>query len=247
MTPVASLQRVQMVELYRIRVENGSPPGLEWVTDVEAPALPQGYARAVADRLAVQALSGVAELRSIETLESSGDFLRAAALIRARNGAPSEVVVTTDYLTGELVFRSRRMTQAFENYNQLRVLKRPLTGVLKDEGYAVEAVPSGEVCLDRVTRGGVDLIVLDVWLPGIDGLATLARLRERKVDSQVVLISGQGNIESAVRAIRMGGSISSKSPCCSTRQCSSSTTPCVSAGWKRRTARCVRALTACRR
>jgi two-component system nitrogen regulation response regulator NtrX len=50
----------------------------------------------------------------------------------------------------------------------------------------------------------VDLIVLDVWLPGMDGLATLARLRERQVDAQVVLISGHGNIESAVRAIKMG-------------------------------------------
>jgi two-component system, NtrC family, nitrogen regulation response regulator NtrX len=46
--------------------------------------------------------------------------------------------------------------------------------------------------------------VLDVWLPGMDGLATLARLRERQVDAQIVLISGHGNIESAVRAIKMG-------------------------------------------
>ena len=46
--------------------------------------------------------------------------------------------------------------------------------------------------------------MLDVWLPGMDGLATLARLRERQVDAQVVLISGHGNIESAVRAIKLG-------------------------------------------
>ena len=46
--------------------------------------------------------------------------------------------------------------------------------------------------------------MLDVWLPGVDGLVTLQRLRERKVDSQVVIISGHGNIESAVRAIKMG-------------------------------------------
>ena len=83
-------------------------------------------------------------------------------------------------------------------------VRSALSGVLSDEGYAVEAVPSGEACLDRVVRGGVDLIVLDVWLPGMDGLATLARLRERQVDAQVVLISGHGNIESAVRAIKMG-------------------------------------------
>jgi two-component system nitrogen regulation response regulator NtrX len=83
-------------------------------------------------------------------------------------------------------------------------VRSALSGVLRDEGYSVEAVPSGEACLERVTRGAVDLILLDVWLPGMDGLATLARLRERQVDAQIVLISGHGNIESAVKAIKMG-------------------------------------------
>jgi two-component system, NtrC family, nitrogen regulation response regulator NtrX len=83
-------------------------------------------------------------------------------------------------------------------------VRAALGGVLRDEGYVVEAVASGEECLERVTRGGVDLILLDVWLPGLDGLATFQRLRERHVDAQVVLISGHGNIESAVRAIKMG-------------------------------------------
>jgi two-component system, NtrC family, nitrogen regulation response regulator NtrX len=83
-------------------------------------------------------------------------------------------------------------------------VRTALTGVLHDEGYTVESVASGEACLDRLTRGPVDLIVLDVWLPGMDGLATLARLRERQVDAPVVLISGHGNIESAVRAIKLG-------------------------------------------
>src|SRR6202158_2818411 len=82
-------------------------------------------------------------------------------------------------------------------------VRTALGGVLRDEGYSVEAVATGEACLERVIRGGVDLIVLDVWLPGMDGLATLARLRERQVDAQVVLISGHCNIESAVRAIKM--------------------------------------------
>jgi two-component system nitrogen regulation response regulator NtrX len=83
-------------------------------------------------------------------------------------------------------------------------VRTALGGVLRDEGYTVEAVASGEECLERVTRGSVDLILLDVWLPGMDGLVTFARLRERQVDAQVVLISGHGNIESAVRAIKMG-------------------------------------------
>jgi two-component system nitrogen regulation response regulator NtrX len=83
-------------------------------------------------------------------------------------------------------------------------VRSALSGVLRDEGYAVEAVDSGEACLDRVARQPYDVIVLDIWLPGMDGLATLARLRERRVDAPVVMISGHGNIESAVRAIKMG-------------------------------------------
>ena len=83
-------------------------------------------------------------------------------------------------------------------------VRSALSGVLRDEGYAVDAVESGEACLDRVARAPYDVIVLDIWLPGIDGLATLARLRERRVDAPVVMISGHGNIESAVRAIKLG-------------------------------------------
>jgi two-component system nitrogen regulation response regulator NtrX len=83
-------------------------------------------------------------------------------------------------------------------------VRSSLSGVLRDEGFDVDAAASGEECLDRAARGEYDVIVLDVWLPGIDGLVTLRRLRERKVDAQVVMISGHGNIESAVRAIKMG-------------------------------------------
>jgi two-component system nitrogen regulation response regulator NtrX len=83
-------------------------------------------------------------------------------------------------------------------------VRSSLSGVLRDEGYDVDAAGSGEECLDRAVRGAYDVIVLDVWLPGADGLATLQRLRERKIDAQVVMISGHGNIESAVRAIKMG-------------------------------------------
>ena len=83
-------------------------------------------------------------------------------------------------------------------------VRTALSGVLRDEGYTVDAVDSGEACLDRVVRSPYDVIVLDIWLPGIDGLVTLERLRERRVDAPVVMISGHGNIESAVRAIKLG-------------------------------------------
>jgi two-component system, NtrC family, nitrogen regulation response regulator NtrX len=83
-------------------------------------------------------------------------------------------------------------------------VRSSLSAVLRDEGLDVETAASGEECLDRAARTSYDVIVLDVWLPGVDGLVTLQRLRERKVDAQVVMISGHGNIESAVRAIKMG-------------------------------------------
>ena len=83
-------------------------------------------------------------------------------------------------------------------------VRSALTGVLRDEGYSVEAVDSGEACLDRVVRANYDAIILDIWLPGMDGLATLEKLQERRVEVPVIMISGHGNIESAVRAIKMG-------------------------------------------
>jgi two-component system nitrogen regulation response regulator NtrX len=83
-------------------------------------------------------------------------------------------------------------------------VRSALTGVLRDEGYDVESVETGEACLDRLATQTYDVVVLDIWLPGIDGLATLARMRERQNDAQVVIISGHGNVESAVRAIKMG-------------------------------------------
>ena len=138
LAPDVTLQRVQLVEVYRVTVQPaafGSLPNLEPVVDVAAPALPPGYNRAAADRLAAQALAsgsstaGASETSSIESLGASGDLLHAAAVIRGKDGRPTGVVVATDYLTGELAVRSRSMSQAFEKYNQLRVLKRPLTGV----------------------------------------------------------------------------------------------------------------------
>ena len=79
-----------------------------------------------------------------------------------------------------------------------------LGAVLRDEGYTVDVADSGEACLDAVLRRAPDLILLDIWLPGMDGLATLERLRERRVDAQVIMISGHASVEAAVRATKLG-------------------------------------------
>src|SRR5215468_6574295 len=128
LAPEVTSQRVRMIAVYRVQPPSGSLPGLASVVDVAAPSLPSGYRHAAADRLAAQALSGLREPRTIETLGATGDLLHAATVVRAADGRPAGVIVATDFLTGELAARSRRMTQAFESYNQMRVLKRPLTG-----------------------------------------------------------------------------------------------------------------------
>ena len=126
LAPEVTLQRAQMVNVYR------AAPGsahLEPVVDVAAPSMPPGYARAAADRLAAQVFGGSRDTRSVEALGASGDLLHAAAVIRSKSGQATGVVIATDFLAGELAARSRRMTQAFEDYQQMRVLKQPLAGV----------------------------------------------------------------------------------------------------------------------
>ena len=84
-------------------------------------------------------------------------------------------------------------------------MRSALSGVLRDEGYERRRGRRAAKRASSASRARpYDVIVLDIWLPGMDGLATLARLRERQVDAQVVMISGHGNIESAVRAIKLG-------------------------------------------
>jgi two-component system nitrogen regulation sensor histidine kinase NtrY len=129
LTPDVTSQRVQMVSVYRVASPGGSLDALQPVVEIAAPSLPPGSSGAAVDRLASQALSATNATRSIEPTATGGDLLRAAVVIRRGDGRMAGVVVATDYLTGDMAARSRRLTKAFEDYNQLRVLKRPLTGV----------------------------------------------------------------------------------------------------------------------
>jgi two-component system nitrogen regulation response regulator NtrX len=85
-------------------------------------------------------------------------------------------------------------------------IRRSLCGVLEDEGYAAHAVESGEACLDALGRQACELVLLDVWLPGMDGMETLTRIQEMPLPERpvVVMISGHGNIETAVKATKLG-------------------------------------------
>ena len=79
-----------------------------------------------------------------------------------------------------------------------------LEAILKDEGYAVAAVGTGEDGVSAAAGGAFDALLLDVWLPGIDGIETLSRLKAQGVDAEVVMISGHGTIETAVKATKLG-------------------------------------------
>jgi two-component system nitrogen regulation response regulator NtrX len=84
-------------------------------------------------------------------------------------------------------------------------IRESLSGVLEDEGYATAPAESGEECLKVLRKPHTfDVVLLDVWLPGIDGLETLERIRDLDNPPEVIMISGHGNIETAVRATKLG-------------------------------------------
>ncbi|HEV8643627.1 MAG TPA: sigma-54 dependent transcriptional regulator [Methylomirabilota bacterium] len=83
-------------------------------------------------------------------------------------------------------------------------IQATLRGVLEDEGYRVTAVGSGADALSVFADEAPDLVFLDIWMPGKDGLETLADLKRLRPDVAVVMISGHGTIETAVRATRLG-------------------------------------------
>jgi DNA-binding NtrC family response regulator len=85
-----------------------------------------------------------------------------------------------------------------------RNLRLMLGQMLELAGHEVDAAASGEEALDSLRRRSADVVFLDVRLPGIDGIATLAKIREEHPDQSVVMMSGHGTIETAVRAVRQG-------------------------------------------
>ena len=83
-------------------------------------------------------------------------------------------------------------------------IRQSLRGILEDENYQVAEAANAESGLALLETLYPDLIFLDVWLPGMDGLAALERIKQRYSDVPVVMISGHGNIETAVQALRAG-------------------------------------------
>ena len=83
-------------------------------------------------------------------------------------------------------------------------IRTSLEGVLEDEGYKVISASDGNGALKLVEEEMPDLVILDIWMPGIDGIETLKRMRELHRSLQVIMLSGHGTIETAVTATKLG-------------------------------------------
>ena len=83
-------------------------------------------------------------------------------------------------------------------------IRESLSDILRDEGYRVALADSGEGALKALKADPPRLVFLDVWLPGMDGLETLVEIRRQEAELPVIMITGHGTIETAVRATKLG-------------------------------------------
>ena len=83
-------------------------------------------------------------------------------------------------------------------------IRSSLQGILEDEGYDVQTVETGEKGLDLLKRQNFGLILLDIWLPEMSGMDVLVQVKSMEEHPQIVVISGHGNVEMAVKATKLG-------------------------------------------
>ena len=79
-----------------------------------------------------------------------------------------------------------------------------LTGIIEDEGHEVITASSGEKALTLFSESSPDIVLMDVWMPGMDGIETLKSMKEKNRDACVIMISGHSTIDTAVHAIKLG-------------------------------------------
>jgi two-component system nitrogen regulation response regulator NtrX len=83
-------------------------------------------------------------------------------------------------------------------------IRTSLSGILEDESYQVVTAASGVEALEKLREELPDLVLLDIWMPGMDGLETLEKIKNLLPHITVIMISGHGTIETAVRATKLG-------------------------------------------
>ncbi|MBI5843345.1 MAG: sigma-54-dependent Fis family transcriptional regulator [Deltaproteobacteria bacterium] len=87
--------------------------------------------------------------------------------------------------------------------DEIPILKT-LAGILSDEGFEVETAQTGYEALKSIGQNYPDLVLLDIWMPGMDGIETLKEIRKDYPYLPVVLITGHGSVEAAVQAVKLG-------------------------------------------
>lgn len=79
-----------------------------------------------------------------------------------------------------------------------------LSGLLSDEGFEVSTAVNGYDALKAIESQSPDLVLLDIWMPGMDGIETLTEIKKINPQIQVIIITGHGTIETAVKATKLG-------------------------------------------
>lgn len=83
-------------------------------------------------------------------------------------------------------------------------IRDALGGVFKDEGYGVNVAGSAEEALRKLDSSAPDVVLLDIWLPGMDGVDALKEIKAKFPYLPVIMISGHANIETAVKTTKLG-------------------------------------------
>lgn len=79
-----------------------------------------------------------------------------------------------------------------------------LKGVLEDEGFVVETAKNGAIGLQKVKKFNPDVVLLDIWMPGDDGIVVLEKIKKINSNMHVVMMSGHATVETAVNALKLG-------------------------------------------
>src|ERR687883_201753 len=85
-----------------------------------------------------------------------------------------------------------------------RSITEGLSAILQDEGYAVDVAQDGQKALDRLASETYGVVLADLKMPKVDGLALLKELQSREITTECIIITGQGSVDSAVEAMRQG-------------------------------------------
>src|SRR6185437_2683906 len=83
-------------------------------------------------------------------------------------------------------------------------IRQSLSGALRDEGYKISVAASGHEGLDQLRSEKFDAVLLDIWMPEMDGLEVLRQIKSEWPEQLVIMMSGHGNIETAVKAVKNG-------------------------------------------